>query len=98
MAFFVVRVVLKGPPPRETYLELHEALARNGIRDVIQDTGGQWFRLPDAEYFARGDISAADLRVRVSQIASGVWSNAQVLVTEAANVSWIGLEPVAAPF
>lgn len=89
MPNFLVRVQLKGAEPID-YTELHEAMEAIGLLRQIQSNEGEWFELPNAEYFGtRLNYSVVPLRERVRAIVTRTNPpGGHVLVSEVANAAW----------
>src|SRR5262249_6349138 len=90
---YMTRVELHGGTA-EDYTKLHGLMEKNGFSRKIQGNNGVSYWLPPAEYVF---IGPAGMIQTVKQLAKNaanqVRSNA-VLVSEADNVAWEGLEVV----
>lgn len=95
MTRFVARVELNGPPPRTTYVTLHDALSNAGFHRYIDGTDGNIYKLPDGTYVGilntTDEFAALDY---VKNVVSSVHHNAEVAIFMYTNSAWIGLQRV----
>lgn len=97
MAKYIVRVELYGNASWETYDALHAAMEASFFYRNIQSDDGRWWQLPNAEYQAKGMITLVNVRTKVHAIASAIWQDCAVFVTEYEAAAWIGLRPASGP-
>ena len=95
MATFTVRVELFGKAEEEDYEKLHEKMQAKRFFRVVKGEKA-WYHLLSATYDHAADSSASTVRDQVWAIAKAVWSDPGVLVTEANNMSWMGLRKLTA--
>lgn len=95
MATFTVRVELFGKAEEENYEKLHEKMQAKRFFRVVKGEKA-WYHLPSATYDHAADSSTSTVRDQVWAVAKAVWSDPGVLVTEANNMSWMGLRKATA--
>jgi dihydrodipicolinate synthase/N-acetylneuraminate lyase len=96
MARFTTRVQLTGSPDGEDYDKLHKAMKRKGFSRIIKGSGGDYFWLPHAEYNLTADMTVDAVLDAAVAAAGTVRSGSKVLVSEATNRKWIGLDEATA--
>ena len=95
MPGFIVRVVLHKARDPEDYQKLHDDMEKKSYFRTIIGGDGQRYKLPSATYRARGDSwTVTQIRDEVSTITKATGFSYAVLVTEAVQSAWIGLEKV----
>lgn len=93
MTDFTVRVQLNGAPTSPTYERLHNAMATIGASRTISGTSARQVRLPHGEYNLSSTATAAVVRDAVVAVVAGIWAPYEILVTEAGERAWAGLQP-----
>jgi hypothetical protein len=91
MAQFTVRIELHEAAWAD-YEALHAAIARQGFSRLITGDDGRTYHLPWAEYNGAGNLSSVQVRQIAKAAADGTGKQSAVLVTEAHNRAWVGLE------
>lgn len=87
MAEYMIRVVLHGAAG-DDYAKLHEAMEASGAARQIRADDGEFYDLPDAEYYLETDRSGTDVRDIAVSIASKVRLGPSVLVSKATAFFW----------
>lgn len=90
MSIFIVRIELFGKAEEDDYEKLHKKMQAKRFFRVVKGEKA-WYHLPSATYDHAADSSASKVRDQVWAVAKSVWSDPGVLVTEANNMSWMGL-------
>lgn len=106
MATFLTRVELYGDDQApDDYTRLHAEMEKRKFQRTILGDNGQMSRLPTAEYYSFGDLSADNVRTLAVQACNAIgyvtWPGTAgrvtrlcgVLVAEARTFQWIGLRP-----
>ena len=91
MSRYIVRVELHYANEVH-YQKLHELMAKNGLLQYIDNQNGGRNWLPPAEYTILTDATAYDVRAVAKACAAATGLRFAVLVTEAVNVVWDGLQ------
>lgn len=95
MARFMVRVVLHDADDNGSdYEELHGAMEMLGFSRIIESSKGFVYHLPPAEYHMEAELPIDDVRAFALQAAATTRRRHAVLVTEAHQIAWEGLERV----
>jgi hypothetical protein len=89
MATFTTRVELRGLAKKQDYAALNKAMVQAGFRRTVVNEQGKVYHLPEAEFDLVSDKSCVEVRDLAASIAAQVWRNYLVLVTEAAQRSWL---------
>jgi hypothetical protein len=93
MTSFIIRVELQGAQESH-YTNLAQKLSQSGVGDVIIDGNGIAWKLPPAEYVYVGDETIEAVRNAIKNIANMVITPNVVLVTQASEISWDGLQQI----
>jgi hypothetical protein len=93
---FVTRVLLNGNPTAEQFEKLHKAMKLKGFSRVIMSDDGQYYWLPNAEYYREGNVTTQQVVDDAKAAANSVKTPNEVLVTEAKSIMWNGLQPATA--
>ncbi len=91
MAQFTVRVELHDAAWAD-YDRLHIAMERKGFSRLITAYDGRKYHLPLAEYDASGNVTSTRVLEIAREAADSTGKQNAVLVTEASNRVWSGLE------
>ncbi|WP_146093376.1 DUF2622 domain-containing protein [Xanthomonas pisi] len=93
MPSFTTRVVLNDAEWEE-YEELYEYMAAEGFAKTI--TSGQvvTYKLPDAEYDYRGNLTKENVLKKARSAAQRTGKRHSVLVTESVGRTWDNLDQV----
>ena len=87
MPKFITRVELHQATS-EDYDTLHNEMAKRNFYRLIISDEGHHYQLPTAEYFASGELSAAQVR-EIARAAAGVTGRScWVLVCEFNSAAW----------
>jgi len=92
MARFTVRVVLHNNATWDDYNLLHVELGKRNLIDVITGDNGVIYRLPPAEYYGEGPVTAARCREIAAEAAQLIGKRYSIFVTEGEIRSWQGLD------
>lgn len=87
MAQFITRVELHGATEHD-YINLHNAMAREGFSRLIADDRGINYHLPTAEYNFIGYTTLANVFVAAQRAANSTGRNSWILITESAGITW----------
>ena len=89
MTDYIIRIVLHGATATH-YADLHQQMAEAGASRSITGASGEVFDLPDGEYVVTSTLSAAELRNRVSGIASAAkaYPDPSVIVAAYSDIAW----------
>lgn len=89
MTDYIIRIVLHGANATH-YANLHRQMAEAGASRTIKGASGEVFDLPDGEYVVSSTLGAAELRNRVSGIASSAKAqpDPSVIVAAYSNIAW----------
>ncbi len=94
MANFTVRVELHQALWSD-YETLHAAMEQKGFSRIITADDGRRYRLPLAEYDAKGNLTSQQV-LGIAQTAANTTGKANsILVTEANARIWVGLNQTA---
>ncbi|UVE64755.1 hypothetical protein L2Y90_12945 [Burkholderia pyrrocinia] len=93
MPQFMTRVELHNASAAD-YLRLHEAMATKHFARRIQDTQGNWYHLPTAEYHSFGDIDANTVLELAKAAVQSIGKTASVITSQTADVRFHGLQRV----
>ncbi len=96
MAQFTTRVLLNGYPSAEDYEKLHKAMKRRGFSRVIKAGDGDYYWLPNAEYDRQASVARSQVLADAKAAADSVSSTNEILVTESAGRTWLGLKKASA--
>lgn len=96
MPQFTTRVLLNGNPTAEQYETLHKAMKNKGFSRVIQSDDGDYYWLPNAEYYREADVTAQQVLSDAKAAANSAKSPNEVLVTEGSSRMWTGLSKASA--
>lgn len=89
---FVTRVLLNGYPTAEQYEKLHKAMKLKGFSRVIKSDDGDYYWLPNAEYYRECGLTAQQVLNDAKAAANSVHTPNEVLTTEAKSITWNGLQ------
>lgn len=90
MTGFTTRIELHRATAAD-YEDLHAHMARQGFsRTIVSDSGAR-YQLPTAEYNIEAELTRADVLARAKAAAGAVKASYEVLVTESAGRTWVGL-------
>ena len=95
MTSFTIRVELHDANWQH-YVDMAKDLATKGITDVITADDGTSYKMPPAEYNYVGNASMQQVYEATAASAAKTGKRYGVLVTEAAQRQWVGLEQVQA--
>ena len=91
MAQFTVRIELHDAR-WDDYSALHAVMEQAGFTRLIQGNNGRTYHLPWVEYNGMGNLSCVEVRDRAQLLANQTGKKNDVLVTEAVNRAWSGLQ------
>jgi hypothetical protein len=93
MAQFTVRVELHDAQWPD-YQQLHAAMEQKGFSRLIKGDNGKTYHLPWAEYDGTANIPSMDVLAIARAAADSTGKKNAVLVTEANNRAWAGLQTI----
>jgi hypothetical protein len=76
----------------DDYVELHEAMAREGFSQTIVSDNGSTYELPPAEYNYSGNATRSQVLEKAKAAAASTGKSYGVLVTQSAGRTWAGLK------
>jgi hypothetical protein len=91
MSQFTVRIELHEAQWAD-YDTLHNAMAHQGFSRLITGDDGRTYQLPWAEYDGTGNLSSVQVLGIAQNAAATTGKKNSVLVTEAKNRAWSGLQ------
>lgn len=91
---FVVRVMLRGADSSD-YDRLHEEMEGLSFEREVVSQSGETYQLPDAEYMVETNAPIDKIIEAAQHAAREVGKDAAVLVSEADNIIFSGLDQVA---
>jgi hypothetical protein len=91
MSQFTVRIELHEAQWAD-YETLHAAMAHQGFSRLITGDDGRTYQLPWAEYDGTGNLTSVQILGIAQNAAATTGKKNSVLVTEAKNRAWSGLQ------